>query len=73
MLIHPEMVNGVEQLLTREKVPFKVTVSDIQVSLLYSGQYQVDNSEAVSGSKELVKNKNLQDITKIYCFQETYR
>ena len=37
MLIHPEMVNGVEQLLTREKVPFKVTVSDIQVSLLYSG------------------------------------
>ena len=62
MLIHPEMVNGVEQLLTREKVPFKVTVSDIQVSLLYSGQYQVDNSEAVSGSKELVKNKNLQVV-----------
>ena len=71
MLIHPEMVKNVEQLLSREKIPFKVTVSDIQVSLLY--QCQVDDSEAVWGSPELVKNKILQDITKIYCFQETYR
>ena len=36
MLVHPEMVNDVEQLFTREKIPFKVTVSDIQVSLPFT-------------------------------------